>query len=488
MLKKILLSLLGLFLLLSAIVMFNAQRLGNTQLEPGNEIPAVDWDRDAMLDRFSRAIQFLTISGDDSVEKDSTQFFAFLEFIEEEFPLVHQQLDRKMFNELTPLYFWEGADTSLDPILLMGHYDVVPIDSTDLDGWNYGPFSGEVAEGYLWGRGTLDNKNNVMALLETAEYMLSVDYRPNRGIYFLFGHDEEIGGTYGAKAVADYFREHNISLDFVLDEGGIVINDSLFVDSAAAMIGIAEKGYISLELVARTAGGHSSQPPDELAVHELSRAITALVENQFPARIDGAVEKLFDSVADLMNLPFRIIYGNRWATEGLMTSMMSNNATTAPMVRTTIAPTMLRAGVKDNVLPIEARAVINFRILPGETFETVKEHVERAIDNELITIREYGSIRILPSPVSSVESDSYQKLSRAIMDHFRDIYITPYLVTGATDSRYFTDFTDQVYRFSANRVDMNDLGSVHGTNERINADSYTSSIDFYNHFIRLTTE
>lgn len=485
--KKILWVLLGALLTMSIILLVNTMRLGNTQIEPGT-LQQAEWDRELMAERFSRALQFKTISGDDGAVMDSSEFRAFLDFLQESFPLVHSSMEIQTFNEFTNLYYWEGSDASLDPILLMGHYDVVPIDSTDIDGWNYPPFSGEIADGYIWGRGTLDNKNNVMGLLETAEYLLTEGFQPARSIYFTFGHDEEIGGHDGARSVARYFQDQDISLYFVLDEGGAVVEGADFLDRPVASVGIAEKGYLSLELIARSRGGHSSAPPGELAIIMLSDALVKLHENQFPSRIDGAVEHMFDSVANIMPFGLRILYGNRWLFDGLLRNGLSSDPSLAPMVRTTTAPTILRAGVKDNVLPNEARAVVNFRLLPGDTFEMVKEHVTEVIANDNISIREYGTVQVPASRVSPVRSSAYEAIQQAIMDHFQDVYVTPYLVSGATDSRYFTTITENVYRFSPIRLNIDDMSIIHGTNERINKESYLDSIHFYSHLIRKTTE
>jgi carboxypeptidase PM20D1 len=370
----------------------------------------------------------------------------------------------------------------------MGHYDVVPIDSTDIDGWEYGPFSGQIADGYIWGRGTLDNKNNVMILLETMEYLLTVDFQPRRSFYVSFGHDEEIGGNEGARAISRYFQHNDITLDYVLDEGGAVVLDNPMMGKKVAMVGIAEKGYLSLELTARTRGGHSSSPPQELAIVKLSEAILKLNNNLFPPVVDGATESMFESVASKLPFHLRMVYGNRWATEGLMTRMMASDPSSAPMVRTTTAPTILRAGVKDNVLPNEARAVVNFRLLPGETFDSVKEHVRSVIDDEDITISEYGPIQVPPSMVSPVSSPNYRMLQQAIMDQFQDLYVMPYLVGGATDSRYFTGITDQIYRFSPVEFSIDDMRIIHGTGEKVSVDSYLGTINFYVHLIQMSTE
>lgn len=485
--KKILLVLLGAFLTFLVVVVVRTFQLGDTQIDPQAN-PQVAWDENAMIRRFSDAIEYQTISGDEGAELDSAAFNDFLTFLRVSFPRVHNTMDDTLFNDYTPLYYWEGTDRSLDPILLMGHYDVVPIDSTDIDGWTHSPFSGTIEDGYVWGRGSMDDKFTVMALLETAEYLIAEGYQPQRSIYFAFGHDEEIGGEEGARTVSRYLQDNDVFLHSVLDEGGAIIDGALPVDRPVAMVGIAEKGYLSLELVARSAGGHSSRPTKDNAVAILSEAIAKLNNNQFSARIDGAVEQMFESIASEMPFSFKVVYSNRWLTDGFFRNQLLSDPSTAAMIRTTIAPTMLRAGVKDNVLPNEARAVVNFRILPGDTFETVTEHVRSAIDDERIAIQRYGETQVLPSGISNVNSSGFETLQQAIMDVKRDVYVAPYLVFGATDSRHYSSVSDQIYRFAPMVFAADDMSRMHGTNERVSVDSYLDSIRFYSHYIRMSTE
>ncbi|MDZ7718099.1 MAG: M20 family peptidase [Balneolaceae bacterium] len=485
--KKILFILLGAFLTFVVVVLVRTFQLGDTQIEPQAN-PQVTWDEDAMIRRFSESVQYQTISGDDGAEMDSTAFYDYLDFLRVSFPRVHNTLEDTLFNDLTPLYYWEGTDPSLDPVLLMGHYDVVPVDSSDIDGWTYPPFSGIVQDGFIWGRGTMDNKFNVMGLLETAEYLIAEGYQPTRSIYFAFGHDEEIGGDQGARAVSRYLQDNGVFLQTVLDEGGRVVEGAFPLDRPVAMVGIAEKGYLSLELIAKSSGGHSSRPSKQNSVAILSEAIVNLSENQFPARIDGVVEQMFNSFADEMPFSFKIVYANRWLTEGFFRNQLLSDPATAAMIRTTIAPTMVRAGVKENVLPNEARAIVNFRILPGDTFETVTSHVRNVIDDERISIQRYGDIQVLPSSISNVNSSGFESLQQTIMDVMRDVYVAPYLVFGATDSRHFSSISDQVYRFAPMTISTDDLSRMHGTGERVSVESYLNTVRFYSHYIRLNTE
>ena len=485
--KKILLVLLGAFLTFLVVVIVRTFQLGDNQIEPQAN-PQVSWDNDAMLRRFSQSIQYQTISGDEGSELDSTAFNDFLTFLRISFPRVHNTMDDTLFNDYTPLYFWEGSDPSLDPILLMGHYDVVPIDSTDIDSWEQEPFSGRAQDGYIWGRGAMDDKFTVMALMETAEYMIAEGYQPQRSIYFAFGHDEEIGGEDGARAVSRYMQDNDIFLQTVVDEGGAIVDGALPLDKPVALIGIAEKGYLSLELVARSTGGHSSRPKKDNAIAILSEAVVKLNNNPFSSSIDGVVEQMFNSIAGEMPFSFQVVYANRWLTEGFFRNRLLADPSTAAMVRTTTAPTMLEAGIKDNVLPNEARAVVNFRIIPGDTFETVTEHVRNVIDDDRITVRRYGETQVLPSSISNVNSSGFETLQQAIMDVQRDVYVAPYLVFGATDSRHYSTVSDQIYRFSPMTISSDDLSRAHGTNERVSVDAYLNSIRFYSHYIRLSTQ
>lgn len=485
--KKILLVLLGAFLTFVVVVLVRTFQLGDTQIEPQAN-PQVTWDENAMVRRFSQALEYQTISGGEGAEFDSTAFNDFLTFLRVSFPRVHNTMEDMLFNDFTPLYHWEGSDLSLDPILLMGHYDVVPIDSTDINNWEQEPFSGRVQDGYIWGRGSLDDKFTVMALMETAEYLIAEGYQPQRSIYFAFGHDEEVGGEEGARTVSRYMQDNDIFLQTVVDEGGAVIDGALPMDRPVALVGIAEKGYLSLELVARSGGGHSSRPTRDNAIAILSEAVVKLNNNPFPASVDGVVEQMFNSLAGEMPFSFKVVYANRWLTEGIFRNRLLADPSTAAMLRTTTAPTMLNAGVKDNVLPNEARAVVNFRIKPGDTFETVTEHVNSVIDDERVTVRRYGDTQVLPSSISNTGSPGFETLQQAIMDVERDVYVAPYLVMGATDSRHYSSVSDQIYRFSPMSITSGDMRRIHGTNERVSVDSYVNAIRFYSHYIRMSTE
>jgi len=269
-----------------------------------------------------------------------------------------------------------------------------------------------------------------------------------------------------------------------------VIDDALpGLEQPLAMIGLAEKGYLSLELIARLPeGGHSSMPPAQTAVGVLSQAISQLQNNPFPAQIAGATRELFMYAGPEMNWPVRAVFANLWLTEGLLISQLSKTNTTAAMIRTTTAPTMVRAGVKDNVLPTEARAVINFRILPGETTETVINRVHRVIGDDRVTVAPLDSNIFNPAPVSETSTFGFQVIHKTIGQLYPEAVVAPSLVIGATDSRHYQEVALQTYRFRPIQLEQADISGIHGIDERISVANYEKSIQWYYQLLRNSTE
>ncbi|RPI96521.1 MAG: M20/M25/M40 family metallo-hydrolase, partial [Spirochaetales bacterium] len=396
----------------------------------------------------------------------------------------HKTLTREIISKYSLLYTWEGTDPNRKPILLLGHIDVVPVESGTEKDWTHPPFSGAIADGYVWGRGTLDIKLNVMGILEAVEHLLAAGFRPRQTIYLAFGHDEEVGGRNGAKKIAALLKEREVSPDYTLDEGGCVIEGAIAGLSApAALIGIAEKGYLSLEFSVEGEGGHSSMPPRQTAAGILCAAIAKLEKNQFPTRIEGAALQMFRFLGPEMSFTNRLILGNMWLLGGVLKSQLLKSSTMAAAIRTTTAPTMLQGSVKENILPMMATAVVNYRILPGDTMESVIKRAEKIISDSRVKIHalEGGSD---PSPVSDTESASFSTLQKTIHQLFPGAIVSPYLVLGATDSRYYTGVSVNVYRFTPLSLKNEDLKRMHGTNERISVANYEQVVQFFIQLIK----
>ncbi|MFN7116893.1 MAG: M20/M25/M40 family metallo-hydrolase, partial [Saprospiraceae bacterium] len=256
-----------------------------------------------------------------------------------------------------------------------------------------------------------------------------------------------------------------------------------------AMVGVAEKGYVTLHLTAALdEGGHSSMPPKQTAIGILSDAITKLEANPFPARIDGAARGLLDHVGPEMPLPFKIVFANMWLTEDLLKWQFSQAPTSSALIRTTTAPTIIRAGVKDNVLPSTAEAKVNFRILPGETVETVIEQVRRTIGDGRVKVEpDKASFGENPSPVSATNTFGFSVIQKSIREVFPQAIVAPALVIGATDSRHYREVSDNIYRFLPVQVANADLSRIHGQNERVSIENYKNTIRFYRQLILNST-
>jgi carboxypeptidase PM20D1 len=429
-------------------------------------------------ERLAGAIRIPTISPSDSTARDTAAFRAMHEYLVQSFPHVHATLTREDVGRDALLYKWAGTDSTLQPLVLMGHMDVVPIDSGALALWTHSPFSGDIADGFIWGRGTLDDKATVMSLLEAAEALIGEAFAPKRTIYFSFGADEELGGSKGAAVIAALLKSRGIKPYLVLDEGGVVVDHAMpGVNPPVALIGIAEKGYETLELSVRGEGGHSSIPPRHTAAGILAHALSRVEDNPLPASIGPEVSQLFNSVGPEMPFGRRILFANRWLLDPILLRVLASRVTTDAMLRTTTAVTMLQGSPKDNVLPSLARASVNFRIIPGESAASVIAHVNKVVDDSAVHVTPTGTT-FEPSPASVTAGPAWMGLKKTIAQVYPDAVISPYLMMGATDSRYFRSLTPNVYRFMGARISIDDRDRIHGINERISVKSYLEGIGF----------
>jgi carboxypeptidase PM20D1 len=371
---------------------------------------AVDTDR--AVRNLAAAVTFRTIAVDGGGGEHAGEFAAFHTFLETTYPRVHAALDREVVAGHTLIYRWAGTQRDLAPVLLMGHMDVVPVEPGTEDAWPHAPFAGVIADGYVWGRGAMDDKPNVIGLMEAAEHLLTEDFRPSRTLYLLFGHDEETGGD-GAAAAAELFAARGIRFEFVLDEGGMILDPEVFGSSAPiALVKTAEKGYLTVELSVRGTGGHSSRPPRETPVGILSRAIVRLEDNPFPARLDGPALDMVSALAPDMGGAARVAFANRWLLGGMLLRRMSADPSANASIRTTMAPTMLQASPKDNILPSRASAIVNFRPLTGDSVAGVLHRVRRIIADDRVRIDVVTAVE--PSPASDPASGNYALLGRTI--------------------------------------------------------------------------
>ena len=466
------------------VLAVNTVRLRSRQVDvaPNDEIapPAAE-----AAQRLAQAVRFRTISAQQASTFAGAEFDHFRAFLTARYPRIESALRKRTINGYSLLYEWPGTDVSLKPVLLMAHQDVVPVDPASADQWLQAPFAGVVAGGFIWGRGTLDDKGAVLALHEATETLLAQGFRPARTVYFAFGHDEEVGGRQGSLKIAEWLASRGVRLESVLDEGQVVTEGIVAgTDKPVALIGIAEKGYLSLEFVVEMQGGHSSMPPPHTAVGVLSAAISRLEANPFEATLTEPLRAQLAFLGPEQSWLRRAMFANLWLFAPLLKRQMAKTPETNAMVRTTIAPTMIEGGIKENVLPTRARAVVNFRLLPGMSSDEAIRRVLAIVDDARINIVATGTSLSEPSPVSSTDGEPFNKLQRAVKSTFPDALIVPSLVLGATDSRYFIAISDNVFRFLPARFAREDLSRYHGINERVSSAQYTEFIRFYMRYVR----
>jgi carboxypeptidase PM20D1 len=438
----------------------------------------------AAAERLASAIRIATIAAEGEAAFDAAAFADLHSYVQRAFPRVHSHLQRQTVASHSLLYTWPGTDPTLKPILLVGHMDVVPVEPATEDEWRHEPFGGRISDGYIWGRGAIDNKSTVLGTLEAVEMLLADGFQPARTVYLAYGHDEEVGGTGGAREIAALLEGRGIELEMVLDEGG-VIGDGLLpgISAPVALVGVAEKGFVTVELSARVPGGHSSLPPRQSAIGIVAAAVARLEEHPMPARLEGPTEDLFNRIGPWFPIAQRAAFANLWLTRSLVTRLLESRPQTNAMVRTTTAATMFQAGTKDNVLPGDAKAVINFRILPGDSIARVMEHVTRVVDDRRVHVRLAGRFAAQPSVVSSPTSAAFRSLERSIRKVAPEVIVAPYLVVVVTDARHYGNLSANIFRFLPLRLTSRDLERMHGVNERIAVSEYENAIRTYRQII-----
>lgn len=469
---------------LIAVLLINVWRLPAPHT-PAPLPPLDGIDEAAVAHRLAAAVRIPTISHGDPRQNDPKQFARFADYLRTSFPRVHAQLKRETLAGHSLLYTWTGRDAPAKPLLLMAHMDVVPVEPGTEKLWQHAPFSGAMADGFVWGRGALDDKGSLVAQFEAIESLLAEGFTPARSIYLALGHDEEIGGKQGALKVAQELKARGLQFEFALDEGGSITEGMVAgVHAPVAMIMAAEKGYVSFRLTARDAGGHSSRPPPQTAVGRLARAVARVQDRLLPTRLESPVTDMLERLAPEMPFVQRLTIANRWLFGPLLRTTLAAQPTGNALVRTTTAPTMFNAGIKDNVLPSEAHAVINFRLLPGDSVQSVEDHVRRVINDEGIEIARDASFAEEPSPVADTDSPSFAVIAQTVAEVFPDAVISTGLVIGATDLRNYAGLYEHRYNFVPFRIQSDDLARIHGHNERLRVADYVRGIEFYRRLLR----
>ncbi|MFZ4616493.1 MAG: M20/M25/M40 family metallo-hydrolase [Rectinemataceae bacterium] len=435
--------------------------------------------RAGIEDKLAAAVRFATISSWDAEHENPEAFAAFVSALPGLFPRVHAALAREVIGDRALLYTWQGSDPSLEPAILCAHFDVVPAE--DAAEWRHGPFSGDLADGFVWGRGTQDIKVMLVSALEAAERLLSRGFQPRRSILFAFGGDEEVGGNRGAALIAKELARRGTRAAFLLDEGGPVAKGMLaMADRPLALVGIAEKGYIDVRLEAKGAGGHASMPPRRTATGDIARAVAALEAQPSSTRIGFTVRSFLGRLRPYVPFGYRILFSNLWVFGPLVKLAFSGSPTTAALLRSTWAATMLEGSPKENVLAAHASAIINVRILPGEDSAGVLDRIARIVSRfAVIAAPAHADSVVEPLPESSLDTELWRAIEAALGDAFPEAAMLPFLFSAGTDTKHYRHIARAMYRLTALVQTSEDLAGVHGKDERVEVSNLRRCLRFY---------
>ncbi|XP_068930799.1 N-fatty-acyl-amino acid synthase/hydrolase PM20D1 isoform X2 [Petaurus breviceps papuanus] len=433
----------------------------------------------AMKEALKEAVRIPTVAFS-SENINTTAMIEFGELLRKVFPSMFSTsfIQHETVEEYSHLFTIRGSDPKLEPYMLLAHIDVVPASD---DGWEVPPFSGLEHDGFIYGRGTLDNKNSVMAILQAMELLLRRNYVPRRSFYISLGHDEEVSGKHGAEKIAALLESRGVRLSFIIDEGGYILDGILSdVEKSFAVISVSEKGAMNLMLQVESAPGHSSLPPKETSIGILAAAISRLEQTPMPNMFGYGTEKsMLEQLAGQMGFPMNILLTNLWIFGPIVSRELEKSVFSNAMIRTTTALTMFNAGIKLNVIPPKAQATVNFRIHPGQTITEVLEITQNIVADDRVKYQVLNAFNPLPLSPYDHEAFGYQLLRRTIRDVFPEVsVIIPGVCIGNTDVRHYANISTGLYRFNPVSLSKESIKSLHGLNERISVQTYETQVMF----------
>ncbi|XP_069612354.1 N-fatty-acyl-amino acid synthase/hydrolase PM20D1 [Ranitomeya imitator] len=430
------------------------------------------------------AIRIPTVSFSEE-EQNFTALAEFGEYIRKVFPRVFSSsiIKPEVVAEYSHLFAVQGSDQSLQPYMILAHLDVVPAPP---EGWDLPPFSGEEHDGYIYGRGALDDKSCLIGVLQALDLLLKRDYKPKRSFYIGLGHDEEVSGHKGAMKIVEKLQSRGVKLLFVMDEGLAVLDGIIQgVKRPVALVGTTEKGSITLNLTVNQPPGHSSMPPSETSIGILAAAVSRLERIPMPNMFgEGPEASMFEHLAGEFAFPLNVIMANLWLFSPIISRLLEQKPSTNAIVRTTTAVTIFNGGVKSNVIPAMARATINFRLHPAQTVLEALDIVRNTISDDRVEISVLNSFDPLPISPYDESNFGYQTLQRTIHSVFSAAPVAPGVCIGNTDSRHFVNLSDSIYRFSPFKLKPEDLSRIHGLNERISLENLECLTQFYYRLIQ----
>lgn len=446
-------------------------------------------DKERVSKHLSEAIYVKTVSKTVMNDVDMKPFLQMHDWIERTYPLIAKNLTKQVINQYSLLYFWEGTDPHLQPVLLNAHMDVVPVDEETRNEWKVDPFAGEIKEGFIWGRGALDMKSIFIGILESVEGLLEEGYSPKRTIYLTFGHDEEISGFQGSLKIMEYLKSKGVRLAALLDEGGMLtVGTFTDSDTPVALIGTSEKGYLTIKLSAEGKPGHSSRPPRQTAIGIISRAVALMDDHPMKAKLDYILPTLKE-IGYMLPFSTQFMVANPEIFGNILKRQLEKKMETNALIRTTHAATIVEGGIKDNVLPASSSAWINLRLLPGDSINDSMDYFREVIKDPRVKIEVASDVSAWEATdVSSTVDSAYLTLELVIRQIFNNVQVAPFVFLAATDSRHYQPICDHIYKLSPYILTADDQSGVHGINERISQEALIKLVAFYSRLIRVWGE
>ena len=472
----ILIIILALIVLFLAVIVLRALAF-RPGAEPAPDAAEAAFDADGAVRALAALVRCRTVSYDDPGKEDDAEFEKLTALLPELYPNVANVCALRCFPGRALLYRWPGKQPG-EPAVLMAHYDVVPVEP---ENWTHPPFAAQIADGAMWGRGTLDTKVTFNGILYAADQLIGQGFQPEHDVYFAFSGGEEINGP-GAENIVAYFRQNGVTPQFVLDEGGAVV-ENVFpgVRRPCAMIGIAEKGQVNLEYTVDSDGGHASAPGPHTPVGRLSLACAAVEAHPFPMRLTRPAEAMFDTLGRHSSFVYRLIFANLWCFRGVLDGICrKSGGELNALLRTTVAFTQMSGSAAPNVIPPRASMVSNIRLNPADSVASAQDYIRRVVRDEAVSLRAFKTME--PSPVSDTACAGWQKVCAAVSATWKGCIVSPYLMVQCSDSRHYRDLSDRVYRFSAMDLTAEERRSIHGNNEHIRLETIGRATEF---FIRL---
>jgi carboxypeptidase PM20D1 len=443
---------------------------------PQKAVPpfTLEIDQDRAVENLTKMIRCKTVSYLDTSLEDEGEFEKFRALLQECYPQVHRHCQLQRVGRTGLLYHWPGKSAE-KPTVYMAHYDVVPAEE---DTWEQPPFAGVIKDGCLWGRGTLDTKGTLCAIMEASEHLIGQGFIPANDIYLSFSGDEETNGA-SASEIVDVLAANGIKPYMVLDEGGAIVQGAVpGVREKCALVGTGEKGKLHLKFTVRSKSGHASAPPARTPIGILAKAVCAVESKPFRFHMAGPAREMFDILGRHAGFGIKLVFANLKLFSPLL-SLATKKAGGEfnALVRTTVAFTKMKASDTVNVFPAAASVEADVRMMEGDTRDSVIAALKQRIGNDAVEIEALNAIEV--RPFSPIGTEPWQRLEEGIRQVWSGTLVAPYMILACTDSRHFTRICPNVLRFCAMELSAQERKMIHGSNERIPLHKVETTVKFF---------